>query len=202
MKKGFVLCAVLIGCIVLTGSMATAMDAVVPGGCCGANEMDMECSSMGSCDHDACTCHSSLESDSVCACCAMDMLTAIIDINPGNVNVKSKGRFITVYIEMDDPDDLLLAYSIDTSSIYLKKADDTMIRIDGQKLFTDGPAEYGDYDENGTADLMVKFDRQDLIGFFIAKDFGNGEVSISLSGKLYDGTKFKGAQTITISGNK
>ncbi len=73
-----------------------------------------------------------------------------------------------------------------------------MIRVDGQKLFTCGPAEVGDCDENGTSDLMVKFDRQSLIGFLTAHNFDNGEVSISVSGNLYDGTKFNGAQTITI----
>ena len=207
MKKCFTLFVVLLGCIVFTGSMAAAMDTMVPGGCCGSNETAMECSSMGSCDHDACTCNPSQKnetdpSDHSCACCAMcasggcamDILTAIVDINPGNVNIKSQGRYITLYIELDDPDNLLLAHSIDTGSIYLKKADDTMIRVDDEKLFTIGSLEYGDYDENGTEDLMVKFDRQDLIGFLTAKEFGNGEVSISIAGKLYDGTKFKGVR--------
>lgn len=214
MKKGFVFYVVLIGCIVFTGSMAGAMDGTMSGGCCGSSEMNMACSSMSSCNHDACTCKTSStdESDPAghsCSCCAMcadggcsmNMLTAIMDINPGNLNVKSQGNLITVYIELNDPENPLLVYSIDPQSIFLKKVGDAMILIDGEKLFTTGFCEYGDYDENGIADLMVKFDRQDLIGFLTANKFNDGEVSISVSGKLYDGVKFKGTQTINISGN-
>ena len=100
--------------------------------------MNMNCSSMNSGDHTACICDHSSGSGCVnntgmmcmccdmCAdsgmcpegCCAMNMLEAVIDITPGNLNLLGKGKFITVYIELAENADNLTVDDIDKNTIY------------------------------------------------------------------------------------
>ena len=56
------------------------------------------------------------------------------------------------------------------------------------------PAEVGDYDTDGVADLMVKFNRQDLIAIL-----GVGEVTLTITGEV-DETSFEGSDTIQVIG--
>jgi len=113
---------------------------------------------------------------------------AIIDINPGTLNLKSKGNWITTYIELPE------GYSvedIDVNSVILSKIDSSFLE---SLLYTDGPSEIGDYDENNIADLMVKFDRQGVISLLET----TGDVVLTISGELLDGTTFDGTKTIKV----
>jgi hypothetical protein len=97
----------------------------------------------------------------------------IIDIDPDTLNLKSKGRWITCYIDIPDYD----VNNIDISTILLE---DTI------------PAEWGDV--QGTT-LMVKFDRsevEDYIG--VPQD----AVELWVTGEFYDGTEFEGSDTIRV----
>jgi hypothetical protein len=92
------------------------------------------------------------------------ILQATINIDPDTLNLKSKGRWITVYITLPS------GYEINDIDIDTIMLEDTI------------PAEWGDV-QNDT--LMVKFDRsevEDYIG--IPQD----AIELTVTGKLFDGT--------------
>jgi len=60
-------------------------------------------------------------------------------------------------------------------------------------LLTVGPDGVGDYDEDGILDLMVKFDRQEVISLL-----EEGDATLTVSGELLDGTPFEGSDTIRV----
>lgn len=116
------------------------------------------------------------------------ILSATIDIDPDTLNLKSKGKFITCYIEL--PEDYYVE-DIDRDSVALTEINDDLL---DPPLYTVGPSEIGDYDEDGIPDLMVKFDREELIAVLGVGD----EVEIKATGKLINGTLFKGSDTIKV----
>lgn len=116
------------------------------------------------------------------------ILSATIDIDPDTLNLKSKGKFITCYIEL--PEDYYVE-DIDRDSVALTEINDDLL---DSPLYTLGPSEIGDYDEDGIPDLMVKFDREKLIAVLGVGD----EVEITARGKLINGTLFKGSDTIKV----
>jgi uncharacterized delta-60 repeat protein len=92
-------------------------------------------------------------------------LQASIDIDPDTLNLKSKGRWITCYIDLPGND----VNDIDISTILLE---DTI------------PAEWGDI-QNDT--LMVKFDRSEIEDML-----SPGTYNLKVSGELTEGTSFEG----------
>ncbi len=64
-------------------------------------------------------------------------------------------------------------------------------------LHTLGPWQIGDHDRDGIADLMVKFDRNELISLLMVTD-----KTITISGELSDGTQFKGTDNIRVIKHK
>lgn len=115
-------------------------------------------------------------------------IPSFIDIDPDTLNLKSKGKFITCYIEL--PEDYLVE-DVDIDSIAVVNIDDDLL---DPPIYTVGPSEIGDYDNNGISDLMVKFDRHKLIALLEAGD----EVEITVTGELTYGTPFKGSSTIRV----
>lgn len=108
-------------------------------------------------------------------------VSATIDIDPDTLNLKSKGNWITAYIELPEGYDVA---DIDVDTILLE---DT-ISAEAH------PTEIGDYDNDGIVDLMVKFDRtavQEIL------EVGE-EVEITVTGELTDGTLFEGSDTIRV----
>ncbi|UCF08001.1 MAG: thrombospondin type 3 repeat-containing protein, partial [Thermoplasmata archaeon] len=95
-----------------------------------------------------------------------------VDIDPDTLNLKSKGRWITGYI---DPAGAFDASEIDISTVRLNNATQ---------------AEWGDIQD---AVLMLKFDRKEVEDLIGAPD---EEYEITLSGSLMDGTEFWGDDTI------
>jgi hypothetical protein len=73
-----------------------------------------------------------------------------IDFDPDTLNLKHKGKYVTVYIELPSGYDIT---QIDASTILLNRVVPTELH----------PTELGDYDFDGIPDLMVKFDRS-LVG--------------------------------------
>jgi len=107
------------------------------------------------------------------------VIEASIDIDPDTLNLNSKGKWITCYIELPDGYDV---GDIDVSSILLEALFEVQ-RSDVQ----DGV-------------LMVKFDRKDLI-FYLESILGiepPDDVSLILTGELTDGTPFEGSDTIRV----
>jgi len=63
------------------------------------------------------------------------------------------------------------------------------------------PSAVGDYDNDTIADLMVKFNRTELISYILLQFTEcNGTLALNLTGKLNDGTIcFEGIDIITVS---
>jgi parallel beta-helix repeat protein len=95
-----------------------------------------------------------------------DSIVTTINIDPNTLNLKSKGRWITCYINLNNPYDV---NDIDISTILLE---DTI------------PAEWGDIQNNT---LMIKYDRSDVEDMFPASTY-----NMKVTGELTDGTSFEG----------
>ena len=108
------------------------------------------------------------------------IILATTDIDPDTLNLKSKGKWVTAYIELPDDYDV---NNIDVSTVMLEDQVQAEVR----------PTEIGDYDNDGIADLMVKFDRQELISLLEV-----GDAELKVAGELYDGTPFEGSDTIRV----
>lgn len=99
-------------------------------------------------------------------------------MQPDVLNLRSRGKWITAYVELAEGYDI---GDIDVSTILI---DDSV------------PAERGKAEGNA---LIVKFDRQAVIEY-IRDVLGitNGEVTLTITGKLSDGTPFEGSDSIRV----
>lgn len=108
-------------------------------------------------------------------------LLAMVDIDPETLNLKSEGTGVTCYIE--------LPAGFDVGQI-----DVSTLRLNGQVPAEPEPTEVGDYDSDGRADLMVKFDRAATHTTVEVGDV----VHISVGGQLNDGTEFEGCDVVRV----
>jgi len=115
-------------------------------------------------------------------------LAARVDIDPNTLNLKSKGKWTTGYIEVPEGYDV---HNINVSTI---KLNDT-IHVD-----LSAPTAIGDYDNDLIPDLMVMFSRTDVVQLIVAEGIEFANVTISLSGRLNDGNCFSGSDVIKVSG--
>jgi hypothetical protein len=109
------------------------------------------------------------------------IIPATIDLDLDTLNLHSKGKWVTTYVELPEDYD---ASNIDVSTI----------RLNDEVQVEDNPTEIGDYDGDGIADLMVKFDRSAVQEILEVGD----EVGITVTGELTDGTPFGGSDTIRV----
>jgi len=116
-------------------------------------------------------------------------ISATVDINPDTLNLKSKGKWITAYIELPKPFDVR-NIDIDTVVLGTEKG---VIRAESDISygFVKNP-EIRDRDGNGLPELMVKFDRQAL-----ADIVSTGEQLVKISGRIGE-TPFLGEHTIRV----
>ena len=121
-------------------------------------------------------------------------INATVDIIPNILNLRSKVKYITAYIEL--PEDYNVS-DIDVSSILLNNT----IPVD-----PNAPIAIGDYDNDTIPDLMVKFNGTEVIKYIlnninmtklIEERFLT--ITLTLTGKLKDGTQFQGSDTIRIT---
>jgi hypothetical protein len=117
------------------------------------------------------------------------VVSATVDINPDTLNLKSKGKFITAYIELAEG---YYVEDIYVNSVTLAKINDFLL---DPPLYTVGPSAIGDSDDDGIPDLMVKFGRQELIPLL---EVGNAELTVT--GGMVDGLIFEGTVTIRVIG--
>jgi hypothetical protein len=107
-----------------------------------------------------------------------------LDINPDTLNLKSRGSYITAYIELPEGYDVS---NIDMSTVKLN--------IEGSEIYAeDLPFSIGDYNINGVQDIMVKFDR----GLVQNACNVTGPIESSLNCKAYDGTLFVGSDVFLV----
>ena len=107
------------------------------------------------------------------------LIDAFVDIDPNTLNLKSRGRWIKTYIELPEGYDV---NNIDVSTV----------RLNDEILAELHPTEIGDYDIDGIPDLMVKFNRQDLIAIL-----STGEATLAITGRV-SGTLFIGRDKIGV----
>lgn len=112
------------------------------------------------------------------------VIPATIDVAPGTLNKKSRSgdNAVTAYIEIPGQD----VGAVDIATVVLSTAK-------GSVHAQMSPSSAGDYDGDGIADLMVKFNRQAVIGI---ADSGDA-VELTLSG-MVGGAKFSGADLIRV----
>jgi hypothetical protein len=103
-----------------------------------------------------------------------------VDIDPDTLNLKSKGKWITAYIELPG--------TYDVSDINV-----STVKLNDAVLAESKPTDVGDYDDDGIPDLMVKFDRSSVATLLSPAE----SVSISVSGEVA-GTFFKGFDTLKV----
>jgi parallel beta-helix repeat protein len=121
------------------------------------------------------------------------VITATIDVDPDNLNLGSKGKWVTAYIELPEGYDIA---DINVSSILLNG---------GIPVDVNAPIAIGDYDNDSIPDLLVKFNR-DEVATYILDCIDTAELYINrfmtatlkITGKLNDETRFQGNYTIRI----
>ena len=111
---------------------------------------------------------------------------ATIDACPDALNLKGKGRWVTVYIELPE------GYNVSDINIATILLNGT-IPVDPT-----APYEIGDYDNDGIPDLTVKFNRTAVSEFILSKGIKFGNVTLTITGMLIDVTRFEGSDTIKV----
>jgi hypothetical protein len=137
----------------------------------------------------ACACHEGTAFISVVAAKrTVEKLEATVDIHPNTLNRKSKGRWVTAYIELPEGYNV---EDIDMGALAVTAVDEDP--VDEALYAQSSPTSIGDYDSDGIPDLMVKFSRSALIELL-----SPGERIITVSGSLEDETAFEGNDTLTV----
>jgi len=106
-----------------------------------------------------------------------------VDIFPSVIHKKSKGEWVTGYIEIPvdyDPEQINVG----------------TVMLNGIVPAASRPVAVGDYDHDGVRDLMVKF-KGDAVRAILQP--GN-EVEIRVTGQLYSGTRFVAIGTVRVTG--
>jgi hypothetical protein len=116
-------------------------------------------------------------------------VTVEIDIDPDTLNLKSKGKWITVYVEISgaDPRD------IDPDSVLLN---DTLSPENNTKygFVTNESSFIKDNDGDGIQERMFKFDRSEVQALVSPAE----NVTLVVSFRLADGTEHSGSDTIRV----
>jgi len=113
---------------------------------------------------------------------------ANVQIEPDTLNLKSNGEWITAYIEFPE---VYEVKNIDISSITLNTPSGN-VPVD-----PNAPVTIGDYDSNGIPDMMVKFDRSNLIDQ-IGSTETDQQINLKIVGQLLDETQFEGTDTVRV----
>ncbi len=118
-----------------------------------------------------------------------DKICGNLDIDPGTLNLNSKGQWITVYIGLPEN---YVATDIDVSTVLLNGS----VPVDSE-----APIEARDFDGDGVSDLMLKFSRVAVIELVRTNVVFTDRfmtITLTATGNLNDGTPFRGTKTIKI----
>jgi hypothetical protein len=115
-----------------------------------------------------------------------DDVIASIDIDPDTLNLKSRRKWVSAYIELPEIYD---AYDIDPETVAISEVGAEQVSIPAEP----SPVKIGDHDDDGVADLMVK-----LACSALQSHAQSPEAEITVIGALYDGTAFTGTDTIKV----
>jgi len=113
-------------------------------------------------------------------------LAARIAFDHDVLNLKSKGNWITAYIELPD------GYNVSDIDV-------SRIRLNGTISAELEPIAIGDYDNDAVPDMMVKFNRTDVIDYVLSKGVEYGNVTLTITGQVV--STGKPARTIAFEGS-
>jgi hypothetical protein len=116
-------------------------------------------------------------------------LPASVEISPDTINQKSKGKFVEALVEFlgGEAD----ATEIDPASMTMCN-DSTGNCI---PVAPGSPVSIGDANENGVADLTVKFDKAAVVSSLTS---GPGTYDLTVKGRLVSGEQFEGTDTVVV----
>lgn len=127
------------------------------------------------------------------------VIPATIDIDPDTLDLKSKGQWITAYIELPAHPELpeFDVTQIDVNTVKLN--DEILAENDPQYSFVIDPDSYlMDHDGDGLLERMVKFDRATVQNILEPEE----RVKIEVTGSLIDDRPFYGLDWIKVIGEK
>lgn len=110
---------------------------------------------------------------------------ATLDIDPDTLNLKSRGEWITGYIELPELHDVA---DVNVSTLELNDTVPAQCE----------PVAIGDYDNDEVLDLMVKFNRTEISQYILSEGIKCGNATLTVTGMLKDGTSFEGSDTIRV----
>jgi len=120
------------------------------------------------------------------------VVTATVDIHPQALNLRSRGKWITAYIELPE------GYHVNDVNV-------SSIMLNGTIPVEPKPIAIGDYDNNSIPDLMVKFNRAQIIEYIKANVNMTQlfkerfmTITLTITGYLNDDTPFQGSDIIRI----
>jgi PKD repeat protein len=122
-------------------------------------------------------------------------IPAIIDFKPNTLNLRGKGKWVTVYIELGEDYDVSL---IDINTVLFN--DQIPAENDPKYDFVTDP-EIKDRNDNGLPELMVKFDRSQVQSILSPGE----EVTITVTGgvfHIYGLADFEGGDVIRVIDKK
>jgi len=121
-----------------------------------------------------------------------EIIWSTININPNSLNLGSKGKWITCYIELPE------SYNVSNINVPTVMLNDTV----PAEL---KPMSIGDYDNDAVPDLMVKFDRAAVQAYMLANvnmtelfEERFMTITLAVTGYLNNGTPFQASTTIKI----
>jgi parallel beta-helix repeat protein len=110
-------------------------------------------------------------------------INATIDIDPDILNLKIEGQWISAYIELPK------GYNVTNINV-------STLMLNSAVLAELSPTAVEDHDSDGSPDLMVKFNRTAVTDFILSEGIKHGNVTLTITGRLYDGTLFEGSDVI------
>jgi hypothetical protein len=120
---------------------------------------------------------------------AVFAIAATVDVKTDGLNLKSIGRWFTVYVELPEGYDV---NGIDISTVKLNGT------ISANALAS---TQVGDYDGDGVDDLLVKFNRTQVIAFVSIGHTGSFNITATfvVTGNLETGISFEGSDVAKTS---
>ena len=118
---------------------------------------------------------------------APPVIHATLDISPNALNLQSKGEWFFSHIELPEghnPSD------IDVSTILLNNT----VPVD-----LAAPIVVGDYDNDNVSDLMITFNRTEIVEYIISKGITCGNVTLTVTGELHKIGSFRGSDSMKVS---
>jgi len=122
------------------------------------------------------------------------VVMATADIDPDTLNLRSKGKWITAYIELPEGFD-----AADINATILMNETLSLVLDSKHGFVTTSNSYLVDHDNDGILERMVKFDRVMVQEFIFDQGIRLGNVALTLTGRLLDGTPFKGTDIIFVN---